>query len=376
MNRVILLSLAYFIILIYPSFGQSGILDMKNQLSLQSTLNFGDDLTGQLGGRYIPTLSIKGNLKKNRSVDAEISVNSYANFYYADEKFNEHDWKLKPYRIWLRYFSPRFEIRAGLQKISFGSASILRPLMWFDKIDYRDPLQLTDGVYGLLGRYYFQNNANIWLWALYGNKDTKGWEIAPTRKNRAEYGGRLQIPFLTGEIAVSYHCRHADYSAFYVMQPGITEPFFTDQLLGFDAKLDIGPGIWFEYTWKINDDENILFVKNEHYLNIGMDYTFGLGNGLNIITEYFRFNSNTSNNYSTIALNYPLGIMNRIITAVYYNWDTKDLYRFISVQRDYDYLTLNLMAFWNPENVSIYGSPEGRNLMAGKGLQVMAILDF
>ena len=69
----------------------------------------------------------------------------------------------------MRYSSDQFELRLGLQKINFGSASMLRPLMWFDQMDPRDPLHLTDGVWGLLARYYFLNNANIWLWGLYGN---------------------------------------------------------------------------------------------------------------------------------------------------------------------------------------------------------------
>lgn len=35
--------------------------------------------------------------------------------------------------------------------------------MRFDQVDPRDPLKLTDGVRGLLGRYCFLNNADIWL---------------------------------------------------------------------------------------------------------------------------------------------------------------------------------------------------------------------
>ena len=35
----------------------------------------------------------------------------------------------------------------------------------------------TNGVNALLGRYYFNNNANIWLWGLYGNEDPRGFDI-------------------------------------------------------------------------------------------------------------------------------------------------------------------------------------------------------
>ncbi len=377
MNRIIIVVISLFVIIIYPSFGQSEVFDFKNQVSLQSGLNFGDDATtAYMALRYIPTFSISGDLKKSRTIDTELSLNSYANFYYENNKLDHYNWKTKPYRFWVRYSSPRFELRAGLQKISFGSASILRPMMWFDKIDYRDPLKLTDGVYGLLGRYYFQKNVNVWFWSLYGNENTKGWEVAPTQKKRAEYGGRLQIPLFTGEIAASYHYRRADYSTFYAMQPEVSDPYFTDQLFGVDGKWDIGPGIWFEYTLKKNDKENILFENYEHYINVGVDYTFGMGNGLNIVAEYFRYESNIYNNYSVVAMNYPFGLMNRMVVAVYYNWDTEDLYRLISFQRNTDYWSFNLMAYWNPEGASIYSSSTDRNLMSGKGLQFSAILNF
>ena len=52
-----------------------------------------------------------------------------------------------PTAAWLRLSTSRFEARVGLQKINFGSATLFRPLMWFDSLDPRDPLQITDGVY-------------------------------------------------------------------------------------------------------------------------------------------------------------------------------------------------------------------------------------
>ncbi|MDR1585772.1 MAG: hypothetical protein LBS07_06360, partial [Prevotellaceae bacterium] len=104
------------------------------------------------------------------------------------------------------------EVRLGLQKINFGSAQLFRPLMWFDAIDPRDPLQMTDGVWGGLFRYYFQNNANFWLWTLYGNDEVKGWETAPSAQSLPEIGGRVQLPLKQGEVALSYHLREADFS--------------------------------------------------------------------------------------------------------------------------------------------------------------------
>ena len=114
------------------------------------------------------SLSIESDITQTYSVDTELSLNAY---WYSLMDLPDHavtDSEIDPYRLWLRLSSSRFELRAGLQKISFGSATLIRPLMWFDRIDPRDPLQLTDGVYGLLARYYFLNNANLWIWGLYG----------------------------------------------------------------------------------------------------------------------------------------------------------------------------------------------------------------
>src|SRR5690606_2983707 len=61
-----------------------------------------------------------------------------------------------PYRLWFRYSNHTQEYRLGLQKINFGSATLFRPLMWFDQMNPEDPLQMTQGVWGALFRYYFQ----------------------------------------------------------------------------------------------------------------------------------------------------------------------------------------------------------------------------
>ena len=86
--------------------------------------------------------------------------------------------------------------------------------MWFDSMDPRDPLQLTDGVWGGLFRYYFPNNTTLWLWSLYGNDKNKGWEILPSSSSFPEIGGRVQIPIPKGEGALSYHFREADASTY------------------------------------------------------------------------------------------------------------------------------------------------------------------
>ncbi len=362
---------------------QNAGISLDNQVSTWFGLNFWGDAAGQTGIRYIPTLSPWVRAGEKGKFDAELSVNTFGSMWFSGSGIDSTDFRFKPYRLWLRYSTSHLELRAGLQKINFGSSNILRPLMWFDKMDFRDPLMLTDGVYGLLGRYYFDNNANIWLWGLYGNDKTKGWEAVPSLKEIPEYGGRVQLPVPKGELALSYHHRDADYSALAAQIPGPVDTRYSEQLFAADGKWDVGPGIWFEVVGKLNEKDNPLVTKWESYLSLGIDYTFGIGKGLNFSTEYFRYanmpdetETGIERNYSTLSLSYPIALSHNISGMLYYNWDTKEWYRFLNLQLKYDYLTFYVMTYWNPDELLPYSSGEGSSSFAGTGFQLMLVLDI
>jgi hypothetical protein len=134
--------------------------------------------TGQSGILYIPELRINNPLSMGTQLDMDIAWSLQSNYASLT--------KVSLYRGWLRSFNDHGEVRAGLQKIDFGPAKLLRTLMWFDTIDPLDPLQLTEGVYGILGRCYFKNNANIWAWGLAGKNNLKGLELFQTDASKDE----------------------------------------------------------------------------------------------------------------------------------------------------------------------------------------------
>jgi hypothetical protein len=349
----------------------------KGQINSWFTINHVRDFKIRGGFRYLPALTI-GKQTKKIKYDTEISLNAYGTLDYDDREFDA-DGKLKPYRLWIRMSSEQFELRAGLQKINFGSASMLRPLMWFDRIDPRDPLQLTDGVYAVLGRYYLLNNANIWLWCLYGNENTKGWEITPSNKKRPEYGGRLQMPALKGEMALSFHNRQVNYSKSVIDTTMTSLENSNENRLGFDGRWDIGVGLWFE-TMVLHQDVPAIYNPWQHQVNLGIDYTFGIGNGLNVINELLW--ASASENvfqpgdniwFSALALRYPVGLLDNVTGMIYYDWINEGLYRFVSWQRQYDNISLYLMLFWNPDEFNIYRNMEGTELFTGKGIQFMFV---
>ncbi len=328
------------------------------------------------GGRYIPQLNYTYDFKASRSFDIEVSANTFGSVMQSTK--TEGD--IKPYRAWIRYSSPQFEIRAGLQKINFGSATMLRPLMWFDQMDPRDPLQLTNGVWGLLGRYYFLNNLNIWMWGLLGNNELKGWESMATKKNQPEFGGRVQFPIGIGETAISFHHRKVDNTDF-SLPLNLDFEYHSENRLGLDTKIDWIVGFWAEGSWT-NSKQTIGILTNQVLINAGIDYTFGLGNGLLATYEHLilstdinPFNFDSPINFSLLSVSYPIGLLDNINAIFYYGWENEEVYSFLNWQRTYNRLSFHLMAYWNPEIFNIPQQNLGSNVFGGKGVQIMFVFN-
>jgi hypothetical protein len=354
-------------------------LKFKGQASAWINYNGGNKLPLYSGVRYIPQLNSAVLLRNDHKIDFEISANLNGSAGLHPFDSLRTSGQIKPYRAWVRYSTPQFELRAGLQKLNFGSASLLRPLMWFDQVDPRDPLKLTDGVWGVLGRYYFLNNANIWLWSLYGNTKPRGWEPSGTNNHYPEAGGRIQIPVPTGEAAITYNYRIADTRSLNASIPEYSE--VPENKLGFDIKLDLEVGLWFEGSW-VNKNKDLGMFTNQEILNLGADYTFNAGNGLYVIFEQllasydktpFSFQNTTT--FSLVSVSYPLGLFDNLSGIVYFDWNNKKSYNFLNWQKQFNNITFYMMAFWNPVDYNIPAQGLGQNLFAGKGVQVMVVFN-
>jgi len=354
-------------------------INFKGQFSSWAHFNPKNPYPLYLGGRYIPQLNYEIQLPENKLIDFEVSANVYgdAGIHFFDSAYA--DGKINPYRVWGRYSTKQLEVRLGLQKINFGSATMLRALRWFDQVDPRDPLQLTDGVWAALGRYYFLNNANIWLWGLYGNKNSKGLEFMKTNVNYPEFGGRLQLPVPKGEAAISYNHRVADSRDLEKIVPVFNE--IPENKIGIDAKWDMLVGVWFEGVW-VNKSKNMGDYTNQEVMTAGTDYTFGFGSGLYVVFEHMLFAndekafqfSNTLN-FSGLSVSYPIGMFDNINVIFYYDWTNNSVYNFVNWYRQFDRTTLYVMGYWNPENNQMPVMGTAKNLYGGKGVQVMFVLN-
>jgi len=351
-------------------------LDFSGQASGWMMLNRDTSYQVQAGLRYIPSLS----MALPPYLDAEVSVNAFASALARSlDSIDTTDVRVKPYRAWARFSTARFEARAGLQKVNFGSATLLRPLMWFDRVDPRDPLELTDGVYGLLARYYFQNNANIWAWGLIGNSAPKGWEFYSSERWTPEFGGRAQLPVPRGEVGITVDHRTA--SVVWRELPALppeTCPA-TEARIGLDGRWDVEVGLWFEATMgEVNSD--YVPYRWQRAATVGVDYTFGIGNGLGVLAEHLvfdnapeAFGAGERVQASAAMASYPLGMLDNLRAIALYDWHNKGIYRFVGWQRTLDNWLFSATAFWNPDSPASLGVPGGG--AAGKGIQLMVVFN-
>ncbi len=358
----------------------------QGQASAWANMNPGNDMPMWTGARYIPQINYDFDSGNTRSfgIEASANINGSTGLRLFDSL--AYEGRIKPYRIWARYATNQLELRLGLQKINFGSASMLRPLMWFDKVDPRDPLQLTDGVWGLLGRYYFLSNANIWVWALYGNEGLKTWETGLTTRRTPEFGGRVQMPLNRGEAAFSYHHRSADQLVFPIpdfsscISPvSFFESAVPENRYGLDLRLDVEVGLWMEAAW-INKSRDVGIFTNQEIITLGADYTFGIGSGLNLVVEHlllsydiraFAFDNKT--HFSCTSLSYPISMFDNISAIVYYDWTNDNIYSFASWHHQFRRFGLYLMAFVNPETFDLPQQNDSSQLFSGKGFQLMLV---
>ena len=111
-----------------------------------------------------------------------------------------------------------------------------------------------------------------------------------------------------------------------------------------------------------------------------MDYTFGLGNGLYCIYEQLlasynkkMFSFENTATFSLLSLSYPIGLFDNLSAMVYYDWSNNNAYNFLNWQKQFDKISLFLMAYWNPEVFQVPTQNNGQNLYGGKGIQIMFV---
>jgi hypothetical protein len=347
--------------------------DLRGQASA-----FGEGVNGESGESakmavsYIPQVTISQDTDGDTFLDLEASLDAFA-AHGSDTA------SIDLYRLKLRLATPWTETRLGLQQINFGPAYLLRPLRWFDRLDPRDPAGLTEGVYALSLRHVAEGNASLWLWALYGNDEPKGYEMLPTVKGSPEFGGRVQIPILSGEMAFTFHRREVDGPEAISPVPAVKD--FPENRLAIDGRWDVEVGLWLESVL-IHQRSDDLPFRWAKMMTLGTDYTLPVGNGPYVLLENMLVDSSekplklSQESYlSGLSISYPISYVDRLSAIGIYSWDDEDYSAHLAWDRYWDRLTVSLSLFHYPDTESRAGMGTAVTSAGGTGGRVTVIFN-
>lgn len=287
---------------------------------------------------------------------------------------------LEPYRLWIRLADSTRSLRIGLQQINFGSATLLRPLMWFDRVNPIDPLGLTEGVWSVLGQAYFGQKASLWLWINLTEKKKRVWDILPSNTRSPELGGRLQWTVPKGEMGLAANLRPSKPVIVLNDQPP-GELCFLNYRIGLDGKWDLGPGMWYELSMSGTTNYHGA-MSHLALLTLGADYTFGWGNGLNVMVEHMLIAAGSRLRslpdkaaLTAISTSYATDFFNQFRIIGYFVWKNEQPYTFLQYECALSKGKLQLMVWANPENPVLPGR-EDLKLFGGKGAQILYLVHF
>jgi len=102
-NKVFYITFILFLAFAYSAKSQSGFiknLKLKGQLSAWLSPDPANSFQTFTGIRYIPELSVKKNLSKKVTIDAEISLNAFGSAFIHSFDNTNFDGRIKPYRMW------------------------------------------------------------------------------------------------------------------------------------------------------------------------------------------------------------------------------------------------------------------------------------
>ncbi|MFQ6605849.1 MAG: hypothetical protein ACE5D8_09920 [Fidelibacterota bacterium] len=292
-------------------------------------IEFSGQFTGVLSGgndpatttvRYLPQMDVTLNAFRLQVVP---------NLLFTTAKSAPEE--IRPYRLWGRYVQPQFQITAGLQKLNFGPAKLLRPLQWFDQLDPRDPTMATRGVWGISTIYSTFQGQEFRGWVLYGNDEPKGLEILPGNSRLPEWGGRVEQSLGPVEAGVTWHSRGLE---------SINEQRPRERRLAIDGYWEPGPALWLESSY--SDYTSLpADLLSTSFTTIGADYSWSLGQGLYTCVErmYVTKQSATENttlSLTAMILRYPLSWLDTISLLGFFSPRNEVSVQYISWQRTLD----------------------------------------
>lgn len=285
MLRKFFLIVSLFLIFLSLSFSQVGF---KGYLDNRLFISDQDKGFSQIFPKE--QYSLSGWNRARITAETDISRNGYVNltvdyFNYFGEMarmyrfINEQQLSNAPYqevkldRAYFQLSREKTQLIVGMQRISLGKSFVWSPFDVFNRVNMLEPQEEKRGVNAVKFTYYPSNLSRIML-------------IASPSETLSE----SRLGFIT-----DFNYKNTDF------QLGIIHDFdgFRKRYIaGFNLKGEIEVGYWIETAFISQENylPGILAQLEEDkkwYTNfiLGIDYTFDIGNGLYVMTEYFNDNS-------------------------------------------------------------------------------------
>lgn len=309
---------------------QVGVRNLFSLNLVQSWLDEEPDQTMSL--KWIPELDMQHSFSEGTGLSLSLSGQSYL-FPLQDKA----ELETKLYRGWLKLDKSAWSLSLGLQRINFGTAELIRPEQWFDRLSPLDESEETEGVVAALGSIPLGSTGQMMLWAIRSENEVRGNEIIPSVPDRIEPGGRLEIPLGPVFTGLSYHKREISLPQ---------QPEAEEHRLGLDLRWDGVFGAWLESSGSVFiAPESSLYPEFQTALSLGTDYTLSLGNGLYLRQETGVWHSTNSKlstlhqDFVSTALlaTYPLSLLDNLQLLNLYNWGSQDALSTLQLSRTYDY---------------------------------------
>ncbi len=263
-DSLIVLIISGFWILFNPSVFATDWNFRGEATLMTSKVNDTNDASWHL--RYLPEIKVRGEEGEQWTWDTHLAGYLYA--FDSPTLGKGDDGAI--FRAWARVYNDTIEYRLGLQELSFGPATLLRSLQWFDSKTPLDPTSFTKGVKASLIRISTENDSQYWIWGLYNNEDFNVLTSYPSDPDTLEIGGRAQFSEDLGDWAITTHHRTAQLTA----QRNVVE-----RRMALDFKLDQESyALWLEGV-VIQREAKWPYSNEEHLFTVGLDTT------LNILEE-------------------------------------------------------------------------------------------
>ncbi len=339
------------------------------ELSLSAAANGAAKSDIAMITRYLPALEYQSTLAE--SWDYDVEVRWQLQWGGQVDTLDNSGIITDPYRVALNLQSANSEYVIGLQKINFGPARLLRPLMWFDSINPTDPLALTSGVTGISAKFHYDFGWSSQAW-LFLPGDPIGWEGFPDQDGTFETGGRISMPNNMGQLGISTHWRIADASSISPDDPDLYEG-----RIGVDGFWDVGIGLWVESVYKNQQLSDSPFMQ-QLQTTIGGDYTFWVGNGVLLITEHMLINiwdspviDDTNRLISTVMTSYSPTMFDQLSLMLFMDWETNTPLAYMSWGQTYDSFRFTLGAFYTDVDDPQDSNTGLSSNFSGKGIQLI-----